>query len=161
MRNTRLFTVLIALAASTLFFFSCGNKKIGIADLSWMLGNWQGVTTDGTRFSEQWEKESATSFIGKGCALSPEGDTLFKEILKIEQLGDTAYYIATVPENPGPVHFKLASLVNNTAVFENKAHDFPQQITYTLEKNGVLNVELTGERDGKKAKEEMTFQQLK
>lgn len=150
-----------AMAGMICLLASCGGeKKNSVDDLSWMLGSWQGVTAEGQRFSEQWEKDATGAMVGKGCGLGPDGDTLFKEVLKVETIEGTPYYIATIPSNPGPVHFKLVSLEGNSAHFENKAHDFPQQINYTLEKQNVIHVELFGTIDGKKAKQELVFEKI-
>ena len=137
-----------------------GEEKPTMDDLSWMIGSWQGISPDGQKFCEQWEKDATGAFIGKGCALSAQGDTLFKEVLKVEAIEGTPFYVATLPENPGPVHFKLKSLKNKSAHFENMKHDFPQQIIYTLEKDKVIHVELRGLRDGKNAIQELVFQKM-
>jgi len=151
--------VVAAFVLLAVFFLAgCDGTKSKMESLSWMLGSWQGVTAEGMRFHEQWEKTASGAFVGKGAALGPDGDTLFKEVLKVEELSGTPYYIATVPENPGPVHFKLISSKDNSAHFENKEHDFPQEIIYTLEKDGVLTVSLRGLREGRPAQEELTFQ---
>jgi hypothetical protein len=80
--------------------------------------------------------------IGKNKTIR-NGDTVFNEKLKIEKIGDEIFYIADVKHNAAPVYFKLTSLNDNEAVFENPQHDFPQKIVY---KNidGNLNASIEG-----------------
>lgn len=143
-------------AASLLFSLALGSCTSGGMDsLKVLEGTWKG-TQENFVFIETWKVTSPDAMTGSGCGLQ-EGDTVFTEALKIEKLGDEIFYIATVKENPGPVHFKLTNPTDNTFSFINKEHDFPQEILYEVKGKDTLHVTLTGMRDKAPAKEELFF----
>src|ERR1044072_8739052 len=124
MRMTR--SIIFVLLVATLSSCSSGS----IDDLQWMLGTWEGVDANELTFVEVWKQGNAKDMIGSGATITPDGDTLFKETLKIELVEGTPYYVATVPENPGPVLFIMMKGDETHCVFENLDHDFPQRISY-------------------------------
>jgi Domain of unknown function (DUF6265) len=72
------------------------------------------------------------------------------EFLQIRQgpAGDL-FYIAQ-PSGQKEATFNLTSLTDNTVVFENPEHDFPQKISYTLKPDGTLLATIEGPApDGK------------
>jgi hypothetical protein len=151
------------LAVSTIALTNCssGPKKYeNLDDFNWLKGRWEG-TQDETHFIEEWKSENASNFTGFSYAMNAEGDTTFHEDIKIQIIEGTPYYIANVPENKGPVLFKMKSYENHSAIFENLEHDFPQRIIYTEEKEGVLHARIEGKMKGRNAKEEFTFQKIK
>lgn len=123
-----------------------------------MLGTWEGIDDNGLMFVEVWSKGSGTWMDGKGATITPDGDTLFKEILKIELVEGTPYYVATVPENPGPVLFRLVESDETHCVFENTDHDFPQRIEYTLQTKSTMSVKLEGIEEGVPKTESLSFE---
>jgi len=107
-----------------------GYTQTDFDKLSWIIDRW--VSTDGESTSyEHWEKISDSLFAG-GSETVKNGDTVFNEKLKLIKEGDEIFYVADVKHNPAPVKFKLTSISDNEAVFENPEHDFPQKITYKL-----------------------------
>jgi hypothetical protein len=149
----------IFLFALTLFSLTgCTSGEEKINQLSWLLGTWEGVDDNGLLFVEVWTKGEGTWMNGKGATLTPEGDTVFKETLKIELVEGTPYYVATVPENPGPVLFRLVEGSESHCVFENTDHDFPQRIEYTLQTNSTLFVKLDGVEKGIPKSESLSFE---
>jgi hypothetical protein len=115
--------------------------------LSWIVDRW--VSTDGDATSyEHWEKVSNDLIVGSSETIK-NGDTVFHEKLKIAKEGDDIFYIAEVKHNPAPVKFKLTSISDNQAVFENPEHDFPQKIVYK-NTDGNLHASIEGPgKDGK------------
>jgi hypothetical protein len=63
-------------------------------------------------------------------SMTQGGKIVFAEKLKIEKREGTLYYIATVQDqNEGKeVLFKYQGDLNDTYVFENKEHDWPQKM---------------------------------
>lgn len=149
----KLFLIIPVLAAA---LASCSNPSI--EDLEWMLGTWEGIDENELIFVEVWERGAGNSFVGKGATITPDGDTLFKETLKIELVEGTPYYVATVPENPGPVLFKLVEGDEKHCIFENLDHDFPQRIAYTLETKSTMSVKLEGIENGLPRMESLSFE---
>ena len=109
--------------------------------LSWIVDRW--ISVDGeSRSYEYWEKINDNLFIGASETVK-NGDIIFAEKLKIEKIGDDIFYIADVKHNPEPVMFKMISLNDTVAIFENPEHDFPQKITYKQEE-GALHASIEG-----------------
>ena len=99
MKRLKLFSVLIL---SSSLFFSCGNSG-NIDDVSWLIGSWKGTDLNDLVFHESWERESKSTLAGSSVTISPEGDTIFRETLKIDVVEGAPYYVATVPKSKGPV----------------------------------------------------------
>lgn len=140
-----------------LFYFllsGCSDKH-AVKDFEWLEGNWEGEDS-GLSFYENWKFDNENSMTGLGGAFQG-WDTVFKEVLKIQNIEGRIFYIATIPGNPGPVHFKLVSHENNKVIFENSSHDFPEKITYKYQLNGMLHVLLEGIKKGEKMKEELYY----
>ncbi len=129
-----------------------------MSDLELILHEWSGEQ-GGANFTERWEKVSDTEYKGTGVGKMGE-DTVFKEFLKIEQLGEEVFYVAN-PNNEGPVHFKLTSQKNNMFTFEKPDHDFPKTIIYNFKSEDSLLVQLLGNRDGQQAVEQLVFTKKK
>lgn len=153
MRKTLLFAGVIMLG-----FSSCQSGEEQIKEIDWLLGTWEGLDDNELLFVEVWEKGIGDSYTGKGATITPDGDTLFKETLKIELVEGVPYYVATVPENPGPVLFKLVEGDETHCVFENLDHDFPQRISYTLETKSTMSVKLEGIEEGVPRSESLNFE---
>lgn len=141
-----------------IFMASCTSGEEKINQISWLIGTWEGIDDNELLFVEVWTKGEGTWMNGKGATITPDGDTLFKETLKIELVEGTPYYVATVPENPGPVLFKLVESSETHCVFENLDHDFPQRIEYKLETNSTLFVKLEGVENGTPKTESLSFE---
>ena len=129
-----------------------------IEQLKWLLGTWEGVDDNELTFVEVWEQGTGNSMNGKGATITPDGDTLFRETLKIELVEGTPYYVATVPENPGPVLFKMVEGDETHCIFENLEHDFPQRISYTMETKSTMSVKLEGIENGLPRMETLNFE---
>ena len=84
---------------------------------------------------------------GRGILMAGN-DTLFKELLRIEKIGNYWVYIA-IAGNSIPVLFALSDSLNGKWLFENKEHDFPQQIEYELIKHDFLTARTIGLINGK------------
>lgn len=151
--------LILLMPAAAFVFYSCGNSGT-VDDISWMIGSWQGTDVNTVIFNESWQKEGK-GMAGFGCSLSPAGDTLFKENLKIDLVEGTPYYIVSIPPKKEPVLFKLIRGDDHNAIFENREHDFPQRISYLLQENGTLKVKLEGIEKGQPKIETLDFVKAK
>jgi Domain of unknown function (DUF6265) len=147
-----------ALLFSVLLFGCSGSGTI--EEVDWMLGHWAGLDENDLTFHENWRRGEKGTFVGTGCTLSPDGDTLWKESLKVEMVEGVPYYVADVPGNKGAVLFKMIKGDEKEAVFENKDHDFPQRITYTLNNTKAITVKLEGIEAGKPRIQKLAFNRL-
>jgi hypothetical protein len=123
-----------------IFFLGCiscmnGNdrgreSRVQLDTLQWLAGRWVMETPAG-RLSEEWKKTSDSVYSGASFMVSGD-DTLFSEKISLIRSGNELHYIPVVSDqnNGKPVVFRLASAQKGRWVFENPAHDFPQQIIY-------------------------------
>lgn len=122
-------------------------------------GNW--VMKEGKgEFHERWTRNADNTFSGFGFMLSAKGDTLMREVLRIQKIGRHWVYIAAINKDE-PTLFTLRESKNNTWVFENKEHSFPQRIAYQQKPDGSLLAWIEGKMLGKVRKEEYPMQRVK
>src|SRR6476646_5283669 len=110
-----------------ILFFSC-SKHESISSFAWLEGKWVG-RYDSVPIFEQWKAAEGKVMRGRGGVLSGK-DTAFAERISISEKEDGIYYTAIVAGNPAPVDFKFRGFKNDTAVFEDPTHDFPQRVLY-------------------------------
>lgn len=135
------------------------HKSYQFEKLLWIVGRWENTDGD-TKSIEHWEKINGSLYEG-GSETVKNGQTIFSEILKIQKFGEEIFYIADVKHNPATVMFKLTSLDDNCAVFENTEHDFPKKITYKYE-DGSLHAWIEGPgKNGDWKKTDFYFNKLK
>jgi hypothetical protein len=115
-------------------------------------GGWTG-TTQGKTLSETWTIADGRMY-GKGYLMNGP-DTLFSEKLVVEWVNDKLVYIADV-RGQDPVIFTAKEKEKNFR-FENREHDFPQQITYTPKGENELLILLEGTENNQPIKKEIFF----
>jgi len=115
--------------------------------LSWLEGRWSRlhIKKQGRTAVEVWKKTNDKEFTGIGVTLQGT-DTVFVEKLKIILQGNEIHYVADIPENPEPVHFKFTRQTAHGFTCENPTHDYPKKISYLLEGN-TMKAQTSG--DGK------------
>ena len=129
-------------------------KKFDKLDkMQWLVGSWEQKLPEGTLI-ENWEKENDSTFIG-GSYFVKGKDTIHSENVVLTQKNEDLFYIPTVigQNNDEPVTFKLTSDIENTFVFENPTHDYPQKITYKKVNDTNLLASISGKQQGKESKE--------
>jgi hypothetical protein len=135
---TRTITILVlALCVS-----SCTTNKLEKVDF--LVGTWK---IEGKEVYESWKVDKA-SLKGISYRLK-EGKKHTSETLEIKGENDQIIYIATVAnQNEGKgIPFVLQPVKDNKYSFENKAHDFPKKIQYTIVSKKILQVSVLGEND--------------
>jgi len=98
---------------------------------AWLEGEWK---LDGQESYEVWQLMSDTLLAG-GSFHEAGNDFVRDESIELRAENGNIYYIPTVYEDnkvPKPVRFVLTSFTDTSFVAENKLHDFPQVISYTL-----------------------------
>lgn len=114
--------VVSALAAAIL-----ADAAADVAKLSWMAGSWV-HEKDGVTVRETWLPPAGGAMAGAGQTNRP-GRKPFIEHVKITAEPAGATFTAMLPGQP-PTPFVLLPGPDGEAVFENKAHDFPQRVIY-------------------------------
>lgn len=136
-------------------------KNTSLLQFSFMLGNWEMKTAKG-KITESWT-QNKEGLSGKSYRHTLNGDSALMETLLIKKIDGSFYYCSNVSgqNNGETVNFKLISTENNTFVFENATHDFPQRIVYQNMGKDELLAWIEGERNGKKSKSEFYYQRKK
>lgn len=111
-----LVVALVAICPSLASAQACNSLEVA----SWMLGHWE-TEAGGT---ETWSRVSDDTYEGQGF------DGRSHESLRLVEMADGVFYIAKVAHNDLPIPFKLTGCTEDTLVFENPTHDFPQRLEY-------------------------------
>lgn len=115
--------ILSALMAAAL----AGDPAAEVAKLSWLAGAWV-QEKDGVVVRETWLAPMDGVMGGVGQTNRP-GRKPFVEHVKISAEPAGATFTAMLPGQP-PTAFVLLPGKGGEAIFENKAHDFPQRVFY-------------------------------
>ncbi|MNK65988.1 hypothetical protein D3C87_852990 [compost metagenome] len=155
MKNTRLtLLTLLLIGFSTL----ANAQKAPSKTLAFVLGSWEMQTSKG-KIVEQWVRNPDKTLSGKSYRINAKGDSTLTETLKVRNVGKDTFYCSTVNgQNEGKeVCFKLISTTDQTYVFENKMHDFPQRIVYQDKGKREMLAWIEGELNGKSRKSEFKY----
>jgi hypothetical protein len=139
----------LVLAALALFACAEAHAASGkIARLGWLAGCWQRVSAHRS-VEEQWMAPRAGLMLGIGRTTNAAGDTLIEfEQTRIHQRGNDLVFTAS-PSGQQTDTFTATSVSDSSVTFENKAHDFPQRVGYTLKADGSLAAWIEGSQGGK------------
>jgi len=145
-------------------FFSCSapvNKHEKMDKLKWLIGNWEINTPEGNYY-ESWKVINDSVYSGASYFISGK-DTLSAETVSLEEREGELLYIPMVrDQNEGkPVTFRLTSSAEETYIFENPGHDFPQKISYRQLSADSLLAEVSGLVKGSERKEEFPMKRSK
>jgi hypothetical protein len=116
-----------------------------IEDVGWLAGCWTNAAGE-RRMDEQWMAPAGGTMFGMSRTVS-KGRTVASEFLELRQEGTEVFYIAR-PSGQAEARFRLVEAAPGRAVFENRAHDFPQVIRYTRNADGSLLAQIEGPRGG-------------
>jgi hypothetical protein len=139
------FTPLILL----LILVGCTANKNNLSDFKRLEGTWVSSDRSG-EFIERWSTIEETSMEGISYMVL-KGDTIFSEEMKLIIDHDSVYYcpLVTGENNGKAIRFKLTSKSETKWVFENKTHDFPQQIIYQFKGNDSLIATVQGKENNR------------
>ena len=117
-----------------------------IEQLAWMAGHWIRHGDDGRSSEEVWLAPRGRLMPGLNREVSASGRSHF-EFLRIEQRDDGRVVYVASPGGGPTTEFTLTRLVDQRAIFENPAHDFPRRLIYWREGDS-LNARAEGEERG-------------
>lgn len=127
-------------------------QKPSLKSFDFLLGRWEMKTKNG-KIVERWQlhKDSLT---GQSHRFKDTGDSILTESIVLKKIKGEWTFCVTGYEknNEGITHFKLINNQNNTFTFENKQHDFPQQIVYQNKGKAELLAWIEGDMGGKRRK---------
>lgn len=141
---------LIALCCAFLMACNSGNESIPTTggktispmpfNMPNMIGSWTRLE-DGKTSQEIWEINEDRGWKASSKTVDQQGVIIFNENVLLEKRNEVWNYCVTTPgqNNNEEVCFALVSCNEKQMRFENKAHDFPQAITYVwVDKNNLL-----------------------
>lgn len=99
----------------------------------WMAGSWLHCTAAG-QVSETWSDARGGVMLGTSKTI---GARTSWELSRIARTPEGLAFFAE-PEGQPPAEFAAIEQGEDRIVFENKAHDFPQRITYRREGNRLI-----------------------
>lgn len=156
-KTTLIFAIAgILMLSSWTGYFNNDIKKAG-----WLIGIWENKTQRGSLF-EAWSQLNENEFSGKSYMVKDK-DTMVFETIRLLQEKEQLFYIPVVKNQNGgqPVRFALKSISENSLVFENPAHDFPQVISYTRIAPDSLLAEISGTRNGQPRSQRFPMKKVK
>jgi hypothetical protein len=109
-----------------------------------LAGTWKMKTKNGFLF-EHWYGVNDSTLQNKSYRVNGT-DTIPEETVLLKISNGAIIYISTVANqnNQQPVSFTLIKKENGKYIFENKGHDFPQQISYHLKDDNHLDASISG-----------------
>ena len=133
--------------------------KPTLQDFAWLAGHWR-IEQDNRVIDEHWMAPEAGLMMG--MARNVQGGEVREyefTLLRQEANGDILYVAS--PSKQTETSFKLTSLRNGEAVFENPGHDFPKKIVYARQADGSLLAAIEGPGgDGKPRRVEYPYKRV-
>jgi hypothetical protein len=119
-----------------------------LAQVAWISGVWVGTRGTST-LEERWTPSAGGSMMAISRTVRDGTMSAFEFLCIVERDGGLMYQ--AMPNGRMPAtDFTLTKIDENSAVFENPAHDFPKMIRYTRQADGSLEAVVSGE-EGQKA----------
>lgn len=133
------------------------SKQGSLVDLAWLSGCWEGRQGDAI-LEEIWLKAGGGSMLGLGRTVKGGKTTSFEFMQFREENGSLVFL--PQPSGGTRVSFPLSDFLGERLTFENKAHDFPQQVIY--ERRGeMLVAAIEGPYKGKQEREEYQMKKVR
>lgn len=136
---------------------AAGGAEADVAGLAWMAGTWA-QEKDGVTVRETWLSPRDGVMAGVGQTNRP-GKAAVIEFTRISVEPAGATFTAILPGQP-PTPFVLLPGKPGEAVFENKAHDFPQRVIYRR-CGADLCAAIEGEVKGRLERKEWRYSRVK
>lgn len=122
-------------------------QKPGIEAAAWLAGRWE-FEKNGRIVREEWMAPAGGTMLGMSRTVKGDKTLEYEHLfLGADEQGDLTY--VSIPSGQTKTAFKLLKHEGHSIVFENKEHDFPQRVGYTLNSDGSLTAFIEGEVNGK------------
>lgn len=160
----------IVVVVALLFLQSCkkydanGNEIKEYEELNkanFLLGEWEKKDSIGV-LKENWIAIDDSTFTGTSFFIINEKDTIHRESMELMQDGEYLIYRTTIKgENKDEaIPFQKMDEKDSLLVFTNPKHEYPNKISYQLNKDKTVKTTISGIIKGKKSSETYTIEQL-
>ena len=126
------------------------SQSTGIQGAMWLQGCWE-LSTPARSVEEIWTAPKGGGMMGVSRTIR-DGKLAEYELIVLREQGEQLAYVAH-PSGQAPATFLSTRVTSSELVFENPAHDFPQQIGYRL-KGDALLAWTSGSQNGKSRRRE-------
>ena len=133
--------------------------KPTVAALAWLAGTWS-FERNGRVVTERWTEPAGGMMIGTSQTVAKERTVEYEFIVIRADAEGNLLYVAK-PSGQAETTFKLVRLTEREVVFENPAHDYPQQVSYVLKGDGTLLAAIDGAKNGKSRRVEFPYRRVK
>ena len=117
-------------------------------------GKWK-MEIENVEVYEEWELVNENELVGISYSMK-DGVKNINESLYLKKFADQWAYVA-VPKNQNMALFTLIAHSPKKLLFENKEHDFPQNISYEFHKGGRMTAAIEGDVNGETKRQEFSF----
>jgi hypothetical protein len=130
-----------------------------LQDFAWLAGHWR-IERAGALIDEQWMAPAGGLMMGMARNVKDGKVREYEFTLLRQEANGDIFYIAS-PSKQTETAFKLTSLRDGEAVFENPGHDFPKKVIYAQQADGSLLAAIEGPgRDNKTRRVEYPFKRV-
>ena len=131
-----------------------------IKKLEWLEGSWTNISEESQSY-ERWTRKNDSTFTSFSYTMVQE-DTVFVEEVTLQERFKDVFLTVKVPDqnDAQAVTFKLIPTEKGIFTFENKAHDFPQRITYSNPVKDSIHAWIEGIVDGNPKKVDFLFKRV-
>lgn len=129
----------------------------GIHRAAWLQGCWE-MTTATRSVEEAWTPPKAGAMIGVSRTIQ-NGKMTAYEFIVLREEGERLAYVAH-PSGQPPATFLSTIVSGSELIFENPAHDFPQQIGYRLD-GDALTAWIRGTQKGRERRVEFPYRRVR
>lgn len=139
---------------------SKGTKVFSLQQAAWLLGSWQ-ATSNTLTLGEVWYKQNDSTYTASSYFYKGK-DTLSREHIELRYHHQILQYVPTVnTQNEGKaVVFTASVFTNDSLVFQNLKHDYPQFIRYTKLAPDSVAAEISGTVKGQFKKQIFIMKRL-
>jgi len=151
-KATKIFLFIILFSGTT-------NAQI-LNKIHWLVGNWEYKSK--INITESWRIVSDTLLAGNSYTIRGT-DTLSSEKTEIVlKRGKLIYNVQVKEQNNGIViPFLMTKCTNDSLIFENVLHDFPQKIIYKKIDNDNIVAAIEGKIEGKTKHKDFFYKRVK
>ena len=134
-----------------------GQTVTGVHRAAWLQGCWEATTATQT-VKESWTAPEAGAMIGVSRTIQ-NGKMTAYEFIVLREEGERLAYVAH-PSGQLPATFLSTSVSGSELIFENPAHDFPQQIGYRIEAD-ALHAWIRGTQKGRSRRIDFPYRRVR